>query len=760
MGGSKEQELLQIFLEEATDLIASLSAILREWENDLNNLAKVTDLKRDLHTLKGSARMVGQMAVGTLAHEMETLSEAMAKGEVKTDRVVFDKVVAGLDHISLMVEAIQQQKPPPPAEGLLQSFQQLLGGKASANSPTQAAAGSPEKAVAEKESTVEGKEGSKAAEVIRIRGSLLETLNQLSTENNLTRVGVEQRILNVGRYLRELKEELKRLESQASAFSLELQGYLTESLTTETSEVSQRYITLEQMSKVMRETILDASNTLKASQENYVEMESLILSQNRVGTELQHRLSDTRLVPFESIVPRLSRIARQVATELNKPIDFKVLKSEGEMDRMVLEHLVPSLEHILRNAIDHGIETAEERRKRGKPEVGKIEVSFTREGSMAAIEVKDDGAGIDSEAVRRKAVKLGFIPSDSPLTDQEVIRYILEPGFSTREAVTQVSGRGVGMDVVNTAVKSMGGSLNMSSERGAGTRMVVRFPFTTSLNRILLFELHSEIYGILLSSLEGITGMPVEEVKKLLATPNPIFQANGKPYYFHHLGALLGDQQEIYLPKKKTLPILLIPSTTYPMALGLDNVLYSRELLVQSLGAQFKLMNDCSGATLLGDGRLVLILDTEALAQKARNHPGNLAVKLAQGKKTVAGSATILLVDDSASARAVAKRLLEKQHYQVVMAKDGLDALQQLETVTPQIFLLDIDMPRMDGLELASVLREDKRFKHIPIVMLTALANSERRQQAKEMKIESFIEKPFEETQLLLTIQSLLGKSS
>lgn len=781
MGNSKDkdQELLAIFLEEATDLIASLYAIAREWEKNLKDFHKITDLKRELHTLKGSARMVGQTSLGTLAHEMETLAEALAKSEIKIDRNIFELINLGLDQLSMMIDALKKQEIPPTNDAILKQFQKYLPSEMALQAKTASPVTPPRVTqeeigkVRDEETQVKTSAAMHAGEeMVRIRSSLLETLNGLSTENNTLRVGFEQQVFSFGTYLRELRSDAKRLEGQLNNLKSEIQSYVNQAEITgrledkslENNLELKRYINLEQMSSVLRETTIDLINTLKSLNESHTNMETLSLNQSRITTELQHRLSDTRLVPFESIVPRLSRITRQVSAELKKQVNFRVIKTEGEMDRNVLEHLIPSLEHILRNALDHGIESLAERKKREKPEIGTIEVNFTRSGSIAAIEVKDDGAGIDPNIIRKKAIKLGLLPKGSKISDEEVIRYILEPGFSTREAITQVSGRGVGMDVVANAVKELGGTLNIESEVGVGTRMIIRFPFTSSLNRILLFTAGNETLGILLSDISGVTNISSEEFHKIIKNDLPVFNSGDKSYHLHYLEALLMvDKKEIFIPNQKSFPVILLPSENFPLALVVENVLYSRELLVQALGAQFKLAEVCSGATFLGDGRVVYILDPEILKKKARwsEEQEHLGIDYAKrSSKRSKEKRLIMVVDDSASARAVTKRLLEKNQYEVVTAKDGLDALQQLESYHPDLMLVDIDMPRMDGFELANTMRGNTRQKDIPIVVITALANAERRQLAKDMQLEGFLAKPYENAQLLLTIQALIGNAN
>lgn len=777
MGNDKDQALLAIFLEEATDLIASLSTILKDWGTDLYDFRKIADLKRELHTLKGSARMVGHLSIGTLAHEMEALSDALTKSEVKINQDVFELITAGLDHIAMMVEAAKKQEKPPEHQALVKKIHRYL------QSDTLETANnikSDYEKTKDLEENINEKNKKSMAEIkdleeeiIRIRSGLLEKLNSLSTENNISRVGFEQQILNVGTDLRELRSQSKHLENQLAIFKSEIQGYISEieviekmaSSPKETNIEYKRYLRLEKMLALVKETALNVTNILKKLNESHAIMETLSLNQTRITTELQHRLSDTRLIPFESIVPRLSRITRQVSSELKKQVNFYVLKSEGEMDRTVLEHLLPALEHILRNALDHGIESIDDRRKKSKPEIGTIEINFTRSSSFAAIEVKDDGAGIDPDIVRKKAIALGMLSPDVLLNDQEIIRYILEPGFSTREIVTELSGRGIGMDVVANAVKELGGTLNILSEKEKGTRIIIRFPFTASLNRILLFTLSNETYGVLLSDISGVVSLEPEEFKKIAVGKAPILNSGGKSYHLHYLKDLLKiDEKMAPVLNQKNVQIILLPSAEFPLAFIVDDVLYSRELLVRALGAQFKLAEVCSGATFLGDGQVVYILDPETLRKRAEWQDEQTKINeddLRKKNREIAEeNPSILVVDDSASARAVAKRLLEKHRYNVVTAADGLEALQRLEFYQPDLLLVDIDMPKMDGFELASSLRANARYKDIPIVVLTALANRERRHLAREMQLEGFLAKPYEETQLLLTIQALIGKAS
>ena len=755
-----DQELREIFMEEATDLVASISATLREWEGDLQNLNKIADLKRDLHTLKGSARMVGLPMVGTLTHEIETLCEALVKNEVPVTKEVFDLICVGQDQIAVMIEILRNNEIPAEATELIQKFHAYLPETASPSNVPKTVEKPPEKPPMNVSSNPET--ATKPVEVIRVKADTVEKLNNLSTENSMLRVGLEQQVLLFNTGLINVKMSIKRFGTQLNNLNSEI-----EQLPPVPPQDRRQYnlkLLLEQLSNSLKETQMDLEQSLKALADTNAKMENQILQQTKIGAELQQRLTNIRLTPFMSIVPRLSRIARQISTELNKKIEFKVTKSEGEMDRTVLEQLVPSLEHILRNAIDHGIEDPTKRLAANKSETGTIEVSFVRVGSNVSIEIKDDGGGIPPNVIRAKAINLGLLKPDVSVSDEEVIRYIMEPGFSTREVVTEISGRGVGMDVVNTAVKEMGGNLTIKSEVGVGTKMIIRFPFTISLNRVLIFNEQEQLLGILLANIDSVANVPVQILQESSAT------IGEKTYALFYLGALLNTEQKKFrIPKKGMLPVLLFDEAEFPMAIVIDNILYSRDLVVQALGPQFKLSNEYVGATTLGDGRVVFILDTYRLSMQAKAlresqkimaavtaSPENDAYTDTSPLKFLE-SELILVVDDSISARTMTKQLLERNQFRVVTATDGMDALEIMEREIPDLIVSDIDMPRMDGLELVSSLKQDPRCKDIPIIMVTS-RTGEHLESVNQLGIEHLLAKPYDENELLTLINKMLEK--
>jgi chemosensory pili system protein ChpA (sensor histidine kinase/response regulator) len=460
----------------------------------------------------------------------------------------------------------------------------------------------------------------------------------------------------------------------------------------------------------------------------------------------------TRMVPFSRLVPRLRRIVRQIAQELGKSVELHTYNVDGELDRNVLERMVPPLEHMLRNAVDHGVEPPDVRRASGKPATGRIELKLSRQAADVVIEIEDDGAGIDASAVRAKAVERGLLEFDSTIDDEAVLQFIFAPGFSTATSITQISGRGVGMDVVHTTVKQLGGSIAISAEKGVGTRFSIQLPFTVSVNRALMVAVADDLYAVPLNTIEGIVRVPVDELREINERDGGCFEYAGAPYRLRYLGHYLG-REYVVRPDQSSVPLVLVRSGDLAIAVHVDAVQGSREIVVKSLGPQFAGVGGISGATVLGDGSVVVILDLIALvrSQAAGSLPGRTSVPVAADRPTC-----VMVVDDSVTVRKVTSRLLERQGMDVIVAKDGVEAIALLQEQRPDIMLLDIEMPRMDGFEVARQVRRNDRLARIPIVMVSSRTGSKHQERAMELDVDRFIGKPFQETELLRTIDELV----
>ena len=795
-GAEHDPELLAVFLEEGAEILESSERTMQQWRSATDNLEHVTALQRDLHTLKGGARMAGIAPIGDLSHGLESLLEAMAEGRAAVSPQAQAVVHRALDRLYVMLEQVQEQRPVKPEPQLMAEVDALLGGEcdnADAAETTESGAiaaqpfedrpvapidpepprpsaevvafpkpAPPTEAESAADTSPQRRQG-QGHELVRVRAELLDHLVNHAGEVSIYRSRLEQNVGTFGFNLVELEQTVARLREQLRKLEIETEAQILYRYEQE-GEGEQdfdplemdRYSHMQQLSRSLMESVADISSIQGMLDTVVRDSETLLLQQSRVNTDLQEGLMRTRMVPFTGLVSRMRRVVRQTSQELGKQAELQVTGERGEMDRTVLERIIAPLEHMLRNAVSHGIEAPQARRERSKPEGGTIRLSMDREGSEVVITVRDDGAGIDLAAIRRKAKERGLIDAGAELTDHEVMQFILEAGFSTATEVTQISGRGVGMDVVNSEIKQLGGSLQIDSVFGEGTTFTVRLPFTLAVNQALLVAVGDEVYALPLTSVEGIARITRKELAGYLDDPRSRYSYAGADYQVQAMGALLGTAHQ--LPDgPKIFPLLLVRSGDHRMALQTDALMGSREIVVKSVGPQLSTVRGLSGATILGDGRVVLILDAGALIRisaAARVVP--LQLPQAQPEADRSGPATVMVVDDSITVRKVTSRLLTRNGLNAITAKDGVDAVALLQEHIPDVMLLDIEMPRMDGFELATHIRNEARLKHIPIIMITSRTGDKHRRRAMEIGVNRYLGKPYQESDLLENIEALL----
>ncbi|XBT43581.1 Hpt domain-containing protein [Pseudomonas viridiflava] len=755
---SPGEELLEVFLEESSDIVESAAAALARWQADPRSSVEVDNLMRDLHTLKGVARMVEIAPIGDLAHELEFLYELLAAGRMPPSAPLFALLQNCHDRLAHMLDAVRQGQPLHAATALIDYIRNFsfsaLADSAAGQGPIEAAT---IEAPAVAPERVPG-------DMVKVDAELLDDLGNLAGEHSVIRGRIEQQVNDAQFTLNEMETTLERMRDQLLRLDIETQGRISSRQQFEGDAYDDfdplemdRHSQLQQLSRALFESasdLLDLKETLAhRAQEAY----SLLQQQARVNSQLQEGLTATLMVPFERLVPRLQRVVRQVASELGKQVELVVGNAEGELDRSVLERMVAPLEHMLRNAVDHGLESREMRLAAGKPEQGTIHLNLLHEGADIVIEMTDDGAGVPLEAVRRKAIKRGLLDPQAHLSDHEILQFILRPGFSTAEKITQISGRGLGMDVVHEEVKQLGGSMSIESAQGKGARFLIRLPFTVSVNRALMVHLGEEQYAIPLNTIEGIVRVPAAELAACYQLDAPRYVYAGHEYELRYLGELLqGMPRPALLGQSVPLPVLLVHSQEQSFAIQADSLSPSREIVVKSLGPQFAAVAGLSGATLLGDGRVVLILD---LLGQLRGQQRRLARLPGGGgaQRQVFGPAPrrallVMVVDDSVTVRKVTSRLLERHGMSVLTAKDGVDAMALLEEHRPDVLLLDIEMPRMDGFEVATRIRRDERLKDLPIIMITSRTGQKHRDRAMAIGVNEYLGKPYQESVLLQSI--------
>lgn len=769
--GEMDAELLGIFLNQAEDILEQCEAQLRAWALEADKAPLLQELERQLHTLKGASRTAGIRAMGDLSHSLESMLTAITDGHVGLSEQLFDLLQQGHDQLAVMVDQLRQGQVSEEASDLIAQVEDLV---AREHISTRATVTAPELPAAvplshaEEAALAEGNRRRAMRmhqEMVRVRAELLDQLVNFAGEVSIYRSRVQQQVGSAHSTLRELSEVLERMRGQLRQFTIEteaqIQSRYEEAARAGYEEFDplefDRFTHMQQLSRSAMESLADLESVRDSLQGVARETETLLVQQGRVNTELQEGLMHTRMVPLVENAPRLRRIVRQTAQELDKEVELRFQGADVEMDRHMVERLLAPLEHLLRNAVAHGIETRAARRAASKPELGRITIAQAREGSEVVLRIFDDGAGIQLEKVRRKAIERGLMDRDADLSDKEVMHFILESGFSTADTLTQVAGRGVGMDVVNSEIKQLGGVLEIATEAGVGTTFTLRLPLTLSVSRALLIRVGEDIYAVPLASIQGIERIKREGLEELLAREHPTYRWLGREHEVLSLSGVLGLPAGALADDEGRRTLLFAHSGDHYVAWVADDLIGSREIVVKSLGPQLSTLRGLSGATILGDGSVALILDLVALARSG------LALRAAAPAEATAPQAAlpvVMVVDDSITVRKVTTRLLERNDMRAVTAKDGVDAIAQLEEVVPDVMLLDIEMPRMDGYELATHIRNTERFAHIPIVMITSRSGEKHRQRAMEIGVDIYMSKPFQETELLDNIRKLLAGRS
>lgn len=747
-----DPELLDIFLEEAADILDSSSAALSRWQAEPGNRQEVETLLRDLHTLKGGARMVEIAPIGDLAHELEFLYEGLSAGLLAPSPELFALLQGCHDRLAQMIDAVADGLPVGSVDKLIERIKSLVHPSQEPVTPVALPTGKAEAVV------------DPAADMVKISAELLDDLVNLAGETSIFRGRIEQQVNDARIALTEVETTLERMRDQLRRLDTETQGRILSRQQAEAERLGyeefdplemDRHSQLQQLSRALSESasdLLDLKDTLERRNED---AHGLLQQQARINTELQEGLMRTRMVPFERMLPRLKRIVRQVAGELGKDVEFIVGNAEGEMDRNVLERMAAPLEHMLRNAVDHGLESRDARLLAGKPEKGRITLDLTHEGGDIVFDMRDDGAGVLLEAVRRKAIKRGLLAPNQEMSDRDVLQFILQPGFSTAEKITQISGRGVGMDVVHEEVRQLGGSMVIDSTPGEGVHFRIRLPFTVSVNRALMVQCADDQYAIPLNTIEGLVRVLPHELAGHYQQDPPCYEYAGQRYELFYLGDLLHSvSRPKLLGQYQPVPVLLVQCNERHVAIHVDAMAGTREIVVKGLGPQFAGVQGLSGATILGDGRVVLIIDLLAHirarqpALPARSVDAPLILNDPLKKRPL----LVLVVDDSVTVRKVTSRLLERNGMNVLTAKDGIDALAVLEEHTPDLMLLDIEMPRMDGFEVATQVRNDPRLMRLPIIMITSRTGQKHRDRAMAIGVNDYLGKPYQESVLLESI--------
>ena len=598
---------------------------------------------------------------------------------------------------------------------------------------------------------------------IRVNADLLDSLVNSAGEISIFRSHLEQQVGQIRDNLKEFDVTVSRIREQFRKLEIETETQIRSGYHEKAPDGSEefdplemdRFSSMQQLSRSLSESVADLLNLQELLDTSARKSEALLVQQSRVSNDLQEGLMQTRMVHFGTIAPRLRRIIRTAANETKKKARLHLRMTGGgdSLDRNVLERITAPLEHLLRNSIAHGIESAAIRKKLKKPKEGQLSITVAAEATEFVVRVEDDGAGIDLKAVHKRAIEKGLMDKDSDPSPRQLQQLILSSGFSTSKTVTKLSGRGVGMDVVNNEIKHIGGSIEIDSEEGKGTGFTIRIPFTLAVMQAIGVTAGEHPYLIPVACVAGVARMLPTDYEELLECAEPVYEFAGESYPVLDLEPLLGEPATPL--GEDTISILMIKAGDQRAAFRVSALLGHREIVVKPVGPQINSVPGILGGTITSDGQVVIIIDAgplirQAVLTGARPAPPIENIDI-RPQRTLA-----LVADDSITMRKVTTRVLEAYDIEVVTARDGVEATEFMQERVPDLLLLDIEMPRMDGYQVAEHVRADARLRDIPIIMITSRAGKKHRDRGKEAGANAYLSKPYKESELIEEVRKLL----
>ncbi|MES2405908.1 MAG: Hpt domain-containing protein [Pseudomonadota bacterium] len=738
-----DDQLLPIFLEEAAELMPKIGAESRNWRTDPAQGEAPASLQRLLHTLKGSARMAGAMRLGELTHVMETqVVNALESGSL--DTAYFDEFEIELDRLNDALNQLLHPEAAPILGEEIQADQQVAPHITPVHTPA-----------------VPLIEPETSASMLRVRAEMVDRLVNEAGEISITRSRLESSVSGIKQNAAELAENIGRLRGQLRELEIQAESQMQSTLSHMQMDDQQfdplefdRFTRLQELTRMIAESINDVGTVQQNITVGLNETEAALTQQGRMTRDLQQALMHIRIVPLSSIADRLHRTVRRAAKDLGKKASLQIIGEQVEIDRSVLEKMVAPFEHLLRNAVAHGLELPADRIASGKSEYGEVVLHARQEGNEVMLSLRDDGRGLDLEAIRARAIANGLLQPEIHVAPNQLMQFIFSPGFSTAESVTELSGRGIGMDVVKSEITSLGGRIEVESELGKGAQFMIYLPLTLAVTQTVLIKAGEHLYALPSTMVEQVQEYKSEALADLLATGAINWQGNH--YNLFYLPHLLGQMEQAHLSQRYN-AIILLRSATQRCAILVDELIGNREVVVKNIGPQLARVSGIAGATVLGNGQVVLILNPVQLALRQGEHTETTVAPFIE--IDAVRSKVVMVVDDSLTVRKITGRLLAREGYEVITAKDGLDALQMLQDVIPDVMLLDIEMPRMDGFELTKTMRADAQLAGVPIIMITSRTADKHRDHALSLGVNAYLGKPFQEEELLAHVAHYMQQS-
>ena len=757
------EELLKIFVMEAAEHNEAIQLNLDGLQKAPDNFKIMSELRRVTHTLKGAAASVGFGQISHMAHMMEELLERHIEEKSVVPNSTFTLLLDSADVLQNILEPdnpaalierygqldyryltlLQDAYPDPPAQLRLQAAK-----------TEQAETVTPEPAPSVAMPRVEN--------VLRLPLEDVDKLINRVGEIIINRAGLERHLGRINTMLNELDRSTKRLRQVAHNLDTQIEATVPIPVQQRIPDLNDpnfdpleldRYSLLYQYTRELEEIASDTGDINSQLNVLTEDMDAGLSHERRLTTELQDGLMLTRLVPFFELETRIRSIIRRTASDLGKTVDVKLFGFDTKVDKMILDTFSDPLLHLLRNSVDHGIETAGQRQKAKKSETGLITIGVARQRGRIVITITDDGGGIDLKKIRQRAIARGFINADARLRTEQLYNLLFEEGFSTAQTVTQTSGRGVGLDIVKRAVNRLQGTIRVDSVVGEGTTFTISVPATLAIVQALFVRSSNQEFAIPLEQVNSILRLDKAMYKQM--DEQNIIRLHEQPIAIHDLSDFVG---RLDLPTPPNYG-LIIDTGEQQTAVLVDSLVGINEAVVKSLGTHLRRVPGVVGATIGGDGRVTLILDVVEVAGGERIYSAPVTEFIDDHPTEIKASHIphILVVDDSLSVRRVVCSFLNRLGWHTTDAKDGIDALEKLNNAHPDVALVDIEMPRMNGYELLTQIKSEARFNDLPVVFLTSRSGNKHRDRAYQLGVDGYLVKPYREDELMNELQRVMG---
>ncbi|MFH1684616.1 MAG: hybrid sensor histidine kinase/response regulator [Candidatus Margulisiibacteriota bacterium] len=698
-----KSKFLAVFKTEADDHVTKLEKGLVKLEKKPKDIELINELNREAHTLKGAARMMGFIDIQDLAHKIEDAFAAIAQKEFEFAPKIADQVLLDLDLIKDMLGKVFK--------------------------------GEKEKPVRIKEDEVlRSSEGAKD-EYIRVPLDRVNKLINLVGEIVSCKIKSEYKISASKKLVKLVKEHYRA----TALLGEEMKAFFA----SQASPLRQKY------SSAIHQCNLDVGNLKNEAMSLGESISSEAIRMDTIVNELQESVRQMRMLPISSVFDTYPRLVRDIAAAQKKKVDLEIVGEGTEIDKKLLEEINPALIHILRNCVDHGI--AKE---------GKIKLSAWHEGGNVIIEIKDDGIGIDPEEIRAAALKKKIAAKEdlAGMSEKEIINLIFLPGFSVSPIITDVSGRGVGLDVVKTQVEKLRGQISIGSARGRGTTVVLKLPLTVAIIKALTVRVEDQVFALPLLSIDESLSVRPQDINTIEG--KMAVSLGGHPVPLVRLADVLVLPKIKIAGQTKKAPegvdVIIASSLDKEIGFMVDGVMGEEEIYIKSLGEYLGRIRNIEGAAILGTGEVIVVLDVPGLIESARSIKAGSEVLRPEIEKKARKK--ILVVEDSLTTRELERSILEAQGYEVVTAIDGLEAVDKVARSKPDLIVTDVEMPRMDGFEMCRTLKKNDEYKDIPVVMVTVLEKEQDKRKGIEAGADAYITKgAFDQKNLLETIERLVG---